>query len=201
MLVEAALVLPVILTLTLGIIEFGLIFKDSLTISNGTRSGARIGSSDGQSTLADYDILQAIKSGTSALTNNGTIVGVLVYEASPTTATGSVTSPSAVCQAFLDSNSTSTTGNSTTGTACNYYPGSFITTMTSASFTGVAGAPGSWWLPSARVIKQSNSGNPDGGPDYLGVVVKINHNYVTKLIGSSRYMSDTTVMRLEPSPS
>src|SRR5688572_18458242 len=58
-LVEAALVLPVILTLMLGIMEFGLIFKDTLTIANGTRAGARIGSSDGQSTLADYDILKA----------------------------------------------------------------------------------------------------------------------------------------------
>ena len=200
MLVEAALVLPVILTLTLGIIEFGLIFKDSLTISNGTRAGARIGSSDGQASLADYDILKAIKTGTSALTNNGSIVGVLVYEASPTTASGSAQPPSAVCQAFLDSNSTATTGDSTGGSSCNYYPGSFLNTMTSASFTGLGGAPGTWWPPSARVIKQTNSGNPDGGPDYLGVVVKINHNYVTKLIGSSRYMSDTTVMRLEPAP-
>ena len=46
-LVEAALVLPVVLTLLLGVMEFGFIWKDKLAVSSAVRSGVRIGSYDG----------------------------------------------------------------------------------------------------------------------------------------------------------
>src|SRR5438270_13426205 len=85
-LVEAALVLPVIITLTLGIIEFGLVFKDSLTIANATRAGARVGAAttaNGSLANQDYYILQAVESGLTGLSNN-TLTGVLIYNATPT---------------------------------------------------------------------------------------------------------------------
>lgn len=40
--VEAALVLPIFLTLLFGIIEFGFIFKDLLLLHQGAREGARV---------------------------------------------------------------------------------------------------------------------------------------------------------------
>lgn len=43
-LIEFAMVVPVLLWLLLGIIEFGWYFKNQLTISNATREGARIAS-------------------------------------------------------------------------------------------------------------------------------------------------------------
>ncbi len=49
--VEAALVLPVILLLLTGIIDFGLLFNNYLIVSNASREGARaaaIGSTDAQ---------------------------------------------------------------------------------------------------------------------------------------------------------
>lgn len=39
---EAALVLPIFLTLLFGIIEFGFIFKDLLLLHQGAREGARV---------------------------------------------------------------------------------------------------------------------------------------------------------------
>src|SRR4051794_23160377 len=48
-LVEAALVLPVIMTMLLGLVEFGFIWKDELTINNAVRSAARVGSASGKS--------------------------------------------------------------------------------------------------------------------------------------------------------
>ncbi|MDQ2756624.1 MAG: pilus assembly protein [Actinomycetota bacterium] len=44
--VEAAIVLPVVLLLFVGILEFGLIFKDALAISSGVRAGGRIASAE-----------------------------------------------------------------------------------------------------------------------------------------------------------
>jgi Flp pilus assembly protein TadG len=40
--VEAALVLPLLLTLLFGIIEFGFIFKDLMLLHQGAREGARV---------------------------------------------------------------------------------------------------------------------------------------------------------------
>lgn len=50
-LVETALVLPVILLILMGIIEFGLIFNNYLMVSNASREGARtaaVGATDAQ---------------------------------------------------------------------------------------------------------------------------------------------------------
>ncbi|HEX8463821.1 MAG TPA: TadE/TadG family type IV pilus assembly protein [Abditibacterium sp.] len=43
-LVEFALVCPVLITLLLGIMEFGLLARDNLTLANAAREGARSGS-------------------------------------------------------------------------------------------------------------------------------------------------------------
>ncbi len=44
--VEAAIVLPVVLLIFVGIVEFGLIFKDALAVSSAVRAGARIAAAD-----------------------------------------------------------------------------------------------------------------------------------------------------------
>ncbi|MEO3936008.1 TadE/TadG family type IV pilus assembly protein [Dermatophilaceae bacterium Soc4.6] len=44
--VEAALVLPVVIALFVGIVEFGLIFKDALAISSAVRAGGRMASAE-----------------------------------------------------------------------------------------------------------------------------------------------------------
>jgi hypothetical protein len=44
--VEAAIILPVLLLLIVGIIEFGLAFKDQLAITSAVRAGARIASAE-----------------------------------------------------------------------------------------------------------------------------------------------------------
>src|SRR5919197_486237 len=66
-LVEFALIAPLLMTLTFGLLEFGLFFKNYLTVANTTRTAARVGSSVGKSADADYQILQAIKGAASAL--------------------------------------------------------------------------------------------------------------------------------------
>ncbi|MDH3730541.1 MAG: pilus assembly protein [Acidimicrobiia bacterium] len=59
-LVEFALVATVLFTLLFGIIEFGLAFRDWLSITSSTREGARVASAAGQDPLADCFILNSM---------------------------------------------------------------------------------------------------------------------------------------------
>ncbi len=52
--IEFAIVLPVLMIIVFGIIEFGLLFYDKQVITNASREGARIGISD--AVVSDADI-------------------------------------------------------------------------------------------------------------------------------------------------
>ncbi len=60
-LVEFVLIAPVFALLVAGVLEFGLAFRDSMTVSNALRSGARVGSNAGRERLADYTILKSVE--------------------------------------------------------------------------------------------------------------------------------------------
>jgi len=56
-LVEAAIVFPMLFLTIFAIVEFGLAFKDWLTVSHAAREGARAGATYGNDVAADYLIL------------------------------------------------------------------------------------------------------------------------------------------------
>jgi hypothetical protein len=172
-LVEAAIVSPVIILLVFGMIEFGLVFRDYLTVANTTRSAARVGSAAGADADADYDILQALRGASSAI-DATTIEKIIVFEA--TSPTGGVP---------VDCVSAPVSGK------CNHYDGSDFS-RPSSDFTCTGSAPDRFWCPTDRVDRQS------GPPDWIGVYVEVRHDYVTGLFGSTRMIKDTTVMRIEP---
>jgi Flp pilus assembly protein TadG len=92
-LLEFALVAPVLLLLIFGAFEYGLFFKDYLTVSNTTRTGARVASAAGSSADADYQILQAVKAAANALPGgSNAIQQISIYKSTsvggaPTSAT------------------------------------------------------------------------------------------------------------------
>jgi len=55
--VEAAIVFPMLFLTIFAIVEFGLAFKDWLTVSHAAREGARAGATYGNDVAADYLIL------------------------------------------------------------------------------------------------------------------------------------------------
>ncbi|HEX6947525.1 MAG TPA: TadE family protein [Acidimicrobiia bacterium] len=59
-LVEAAIVFPLLFLALFAIVEFGMAFKDWLTVSHGAREGARAGATFGNHIAADYLILGEI---------------------------------------------------------------------------------------------------------------------------------------------
>ena len=173
---------PVLAILAFGLIEFGLVLKDYLTVANMTRAGARTSVSAGARSTADFEILQSIKGAGNAL-GSGNLQYVVVFKAT----SGTSALPSASCQ----------TG-SVTG-LCNYYTPSQLdlakTSFGTCNNNGDATVDGAW-CPVKRV--NTLSGNAGTGPDLVGIYIKTVHPYVTHLFGNSLTLSDTTVMRVEP---
>jgi len=76
--VEFAIVAPLLLLLVMGMVEFGLAFKDRLTIASASREGARVGSSAGTDPSADYYVLLAVESALSGAIAKSDITEVVV---------------------------------------------------------------------------------------------------------------------------
>ncbi len=62
-LVETAIIIPIILLLVFGVIDFGLIFNNYILITNASREGARKASIGG----TDSEVIQVVKNMTSTL--------------------------------------------------------------------------------------------------------------------------------------
>jgi hypothetical protein len=85
--VEAAIITPIFLLLVVGIIEFGLVFKDQLAITSAVRAGARIASAEPRiASFADDAASQVAKEG-SALDMND-VKALWVYRADPSDPSG-----------------------------------------------------------------------------------------------------------------
>jgi len=59
-LIEAAVIMPLLLLVIIGILEYGLAFKDYLTVSYLSREGARIGALAGDDITADCAVLSGL---------------------------------------------------------------------------------------------------------------------------------------------
>jgi len=182
--VEMALVMPILLMLVFGIIEFGLAFQSRLTIGNATQSSARVGSAIGTGERADIEVLSALEQGLFQLPNNGKdiIKEVWIYKA---TAAGE---PASACP----------------GSACNVYDYNPLLACNWAPCPDPATPPaiyGGGWDP-------ANRNATVGTLDVLGVDIYFSHTWI---VGSflpladvpctnppNGCWSDTALMRLEP---
>ena len=176
--VEAAFITPIFLMLVFGIVEVGLAMNDSLALAHSVRAGTRVASASGNDLYADYGIIQAIKRESSALPR-GQIVRIVVYKASKYG-----DPPSTSCQ--------NGTGTGTGTSPCSVY--------TTADFTKVKSRWGckvaeglEEWCPTARKVTLATT-----GPDYVGVWMKVEHRWVTRMFGDVLTLTDSSVIRLEP---
>ena len=186
-LVEMILFTPLLVTLAIGIFEFGLAWRDSITVAGATRAGARVGSNAGNDRLADYNTLLAVQAAIASIPNTR-INRVVIYKS--TTTDGAVP---AACT------TTTAQGIASGTTFCNVYTAAQLASLSTANFgtSGSTCASAAWdvnWCPLSRQSQQS------AGADYLGVWVSISHPYVTKVFpGNGLTIKDSAVMRLEPS--
>lgn len=173
---EAAFVTPVFVALLLGVCEIGLAMNDYLALASSVRAGARVASASGNDVLADHGILVALDRESSAL-GRGQIDLIVVYK--PATFGDA---PSTTCQA----------GTPVTG-VCNVYQAADLARPKTDFGCQVARNLDKYWCPSSRKTSLSGSGS-----DYVGVWMKIQHPWITKMFGNTKTLTDMSVVRLEP---
>ncbi|HVC71461.1 MAG TPA: TadE family protein [Acidimicrobiales bacterium] len=189
-LVEAAFVFPVFMLLLFGMIEFGFIFKDSLTLSTMVQTGARTGAviGNGSSPSADYEILSTMAAESKAL--NAQVQSVVIFDANSAVAGVPLSAVPAQCLS------------ASVNALCNYYSASDWQDIVTGAETGqhFAGACSSscWdalWPPSSRQVAESSNGGT--GPDFLGIYITAHHTKITGFFGSVD-LHETDIIRLEP---
>jgi Flp pilus assembly protein TadG len=181
-LVELAVVLPLLLLIAFGVVEYGSAWNRKLQMETAARAGARVGSSLGNTRLADYGLLQGVKS---AINDIGlsNVDYVVVFKSTATDGAR----PSGTC---ASSTPTSVSG------SCNVYTGAQLQSLTQADFTGTVScgttAPDRYWCPLSRQNVQSI------GADYIGVWIKARYVTITGLFKSPFFLTSAAIMRLEP---
>jgi TadE-like protein len=78
-LVEMAIVVPIFILLVFGMLEFGLAFKDKLTMAHAASQASRRATVMGNDAFADLEILNAVKEGLSGAASVDAIVHVDIF--------------------------------------------------------------------------------------------------------------------------
>ena len=196
-LVEFAASVILLVTLAFGTVEFGLAWQDRNTLQTATRAGVRVGSNLGPASDTDYNVLLGVRSAITDL-DVSNVTMVVVYKA--TAADGTI--PTACANLTPPATLTATSVIAGPTDYCSAYSGAQLaalgTTITSTSFGCAVGATTGkldcGWKPGTR----QNLLSQGTGPDYLGVWIKVKHDFVTKLFGATMNLTDSAVMRLEP---
>lgn len=201
-LIEAAIFAPVFFALIFGVMEIGLAMNDSLAVSSSVKAGARMASASGNDKKADlYTVLNIARE--SAAIGRDDVDLVVIYKPA-TFGKG----PSDSCKA----------GNPQPG-VCNVYTaadlrnaeiqvkeetdavaGSRAIDPTKVFFGCEKGTPphtqtlkDNYWCPLDRTVKLTGL-----GPDFVGVYMRVDHKWVTKMFGNSTKLESQSIIRLEP---
>ena len=181
--IEFAIVVPLLTLLFAGIVEFGMAWRDDLTIASATRSAARVASNLGDNELTDYEALLTLQAALATL-DNATLEGVLIYDGSATNG-----DPAASCFDVNGDPQSSAAGN------CNFYTEAMISSLDVSNFSGgvICGAWDWYYCPvNERSTSQATLSD-------VGVWIRIERGWFTQMFpGDGLTMEDQTIMRVEP---
>jgi hypothetical protein len=191
-LVEVAIVVPIVLAVLFVILDFGIVFRDQLTLEDAVNDAARAGSIMGPDTTVegangDYEVISTLREGLGSI-DPGAIERIVVFKGSEPDGDSPESQVPTACK----------DGTPAPGDVCNVYPvqDAFLAAQEGdvAYFNCPAnpGSPACSWIPEDR----------DDGPDpaeieYLGVWVKLRTDRFIGLAGPS-YVERAAVVRLEP---
>lgn len=176
-LVESVFVLPLLFVFLFATFDFALAFRDYQGTANASRVGARVSSAAADSPTADYQTLQAIKRAAAAMPA-GAIQKIVIFKAASVAAT-----VPADCKA----SSVGLPG------SCNVYAGSDLALPESKfGCDALQGDPDRYWCPTDRHVAQSDP------PDLIGVWVQVQHDFATRIVGTTKTFTDQTVLQIEP---
>lgn len=190
-LVEAAVVIPFLVVLVLGLMEFGYAWRNENVVAASVRSSARVATQSLSNPQADRFAIESYLGTVSQgrnLTTNKIIIYAIDETANPT---GAV--PSACLTA-------STVGAPPYGVAgvCNVYIPSQWTpaNLVSANFSCGAGDYDIKFCPTTM-----RTALLPATPTTVGVYADVTYKMLTKILpGSTLKLSDKSIARVEPSP-
>lgn len=202
--IEAAIVMPLIFLILFSVLEFGMLFRNYLTVTQITRDGARSASAFGRDFDADFRSV-SIMANTAQAVTSGDIKRVVIWDA---TADQDRAVVPEVCKtaAYDDIAIRYVPPPSTDPTAwtnpikCNIFtPDTWLDAQRYGcdDFANAADGSDEWdfdanWCPRYRDVSQTD------GTDYVGVWVEFEHTWVTGLFGENRTITEQMIMRLEP---
>ena len=190
-LVEMALVAPLLILLVLGIMEFGLAFRNRLTVSNGTQSAGRVAAALGNQEDSDMAVLQAVEQSLGILpgSGGGIIKHVQIWKSngsgSPASSCGAVGAGGANCNWYAYNPSL----------PCNWNP-------CPDPNNGSPPTYGGGFAPAGRDVTLDSD-----GLDTVGITVLFAHDWITGVLpiadvscasNGSNCWADTALFRLEP---
>jgi hypothetical protein len=186
---EAAIVAPVLMLFVFGLLEFGLVIRDDLTVAAMARDTARGASAFGNEQFADFKSLRIAGQTARALPIE-LVDRIVVFDAGGVNGTISDAShPAHACM-------TSATG--ITG-VCNVYTVDDLTKpQSSFGCDAATGDKDRYWCPMPVSGQDGREVSQSGPPDYVGVWIKATHPYLTGLFGDEITITDEVVMRVEP---
>ncbi len=189
--VEMAIVAPFLALLVAGIMEYGTLWRDNLTITSATRASARVVSNLGDSYLADYEALLSLDAALATL-DDVTVEGVLIYDAS-----ASDGAPHSSCfDAMGDPKASSG--------YCNYYSTAQLASISGVNcsvscteFPNNSNCAGAW--SSSFCPQTDRETSQAAGTTNVGIWVRVQRDYVTGVFpGDGVTITDQTVMKVEP---
>ncbi len=195
-LVEFVLILPVLLLLLFGIIEFGFAIYGKHTVVQVSRDGARLAETQSRVNVGEITgeptYVKTVKDSISAdLKTSGTFAGLTPVRM----AVYAAEAPNLGISQRIDSGNFS---------SCVQYCTTYSSWNTT---TGKFDTPGGTnWYPGDQSACLDESASPPQHPDAIGVYVEVKYTSFTPLIGDllggtgGKHMSSNTVMRLEPLP-
>jgi Flp pilus assembly protein TadG len=169
-----AFVLPLLILLIFGALEFGLMFKERLTIASAASSAGRTGATMGTREEADIRILEALEAGLYDQVDVGVLIEVKIFRA--------------------DSNGGMTSDVNTYQYDPIVLPGCKWDPCPDPAVSGWGF--GGTWTPDVRDTELNPGG---GGLDVLGVEVTYHHDAVTNAFSTlDRDFAERALVRLEP---
>lgn len=185
---EFALILPFLVTLALGIFEFGLAYRNRIVLDGSIRNATRTAAQLGNDRTADKTALSSFYA--SILSSKRvTVTKVTIFKAD---SAGNMNSSCV----NITPTATSPSGQSN---LCNVYSWQQLQTIGGGggNFAGTSSCLSTDW--DVRWCPLNRNSDLTDPPDALGVEAKVTYNYITKLLpGSGLTMTADAVARLEP---
>lgn len=192
---ETALVAPMFLSTVLFMFEYGLVFRDYLTVNDSIADAAKVGalqggklSSTGDS--ADFTIVSTIRQ-TAANIPQKWISRIVVFNAGPSTLGAPLNQVPALCK----------TGASSTILRCNVYSDTFTALYKAQTGDGnyfkclSSGDIACGWPPTPTARP---NGPKNANIEYVGVYIKLDRKLLTGLFGSTFTLEQAAIQRIEP---